>query len=382
MTNARFKEPIEQQLALTPNHKLHFIWVLPPELDPMRKIFSERSLRLRYIFWQRVVLREASRQHRLHQFDLVHHLSWGTISAPPLLWRLPIPFVWGPVGGAQVTPRSYLRYLGPAWRRELMRTLRVKLVTRMPGLRRTIRNCALILSTNPETTRALQAAGARHVRFHPNIGVTEDLLAPAPPRQTTEPREPTILWAGRLIPIKALPLALEAFSQIEPGLRARLRILGDGPLKADMEKLAHKLGMSDRVDFLGAVPWVEMKRHYQEADIFLFTSLRDSSGAVLAEALASGLPIITLNHQGAGAIVPAEAGVKVEVKDPDETVRALAEGMRRLITHPELCKAMSNAARAHAQSMSWVRHAETMSEWYEQILTSPEVREEYAYAAV
>jgi len=125
-----------------------------------------------------------------------------------------------------------------------------------------------------------------------------------------------------------------------------------------------------------------MKRHYQEADIFLFTSLRDSSGAVLAEALASGLPIITLNHQGAGAIVPAEAGVKVEVKNPDETVRALAEGMRRLITHPELCKAMSNAARAHAQSMSWVRHAETMSEWYEQILTSPEVREEYAYAAV
>jgi len=382
MTNARFKEPIEQQLALTPNHKLHFIWVLPPKLGPMQKIFSERSLRLRYIFWQRVVLREASRQHRLHQFDLVHHLSWGTISAPPLLWRLPIPFVWGPVGGAQVTPRSYLRYLGPAWRRELMRTLRVKLVTRMPGLRRTIRNCALILSTNPETTRALQAAGARHVRFHPNIGVTEDLLVPAPPRQTMEPREPTILWAGRLIPIKALPLALEAFSQLEPNLRARLRILGDGPLKADMEKLARKLRMSDRVDFLGAVPWVEMKRHYQEADIFLFTSLRDSSGAVLAEALASGLPIITLNHQGAGAIVPAEAGVKVEVKDPDETVRALAEGMRRLITHPELCKAMSNAARAHAQSMSWVRHAETMSEWYEQILTSPEVREEYAYAAV
>lgn len=382
ITNARFKRRIEEELAINPNDQLHFIWVLPPRVDPNQMTSSERTLRWRYLFWQRAVLQEARRQHERHRFDLVHHLSWGTISAPPLLWRLPIPFVWGPVGGAQTTPRAYFRYLGPAWRREWLRTLRVKLVTRLPGLRRIVRHCALILSTNPETTRALQAAGARNVRFHPNIGVTEELMVPKPIRQTTEHRGAIILWAGRLIPIKALPLALEAFSQIEPSLRARLRILGDGPLRADMEKLARELGIADRVEFLGAVPWPEMKHHYHESDIFLFTSLRDSSGAVLAEALATGLPIITLNHQGAGAIVPAAAGIKVNVQHPQETARALAEGMRRLICDEELRAAMGTAARSHAQGMSWTRHAETMTELYERAIANEEVRHGYAYATV
>src|SRR6185503_3514092 len=107
MTNARFREVIEQQLKATPNDKLHFVWIKTSSDYLNRRAWqSERILRVEYVFWQRAVLREASRLHRRYQFDLVHHLSWGTISAPPLLWRLPIPMVWGPVGGAQTTPRA------------------------------------------------------------------------------------------------------------------------------------------------------------------------------------------------------------------------------------------------------------------------------------
>src|SRR4030095_7256423 len=108
-----------------------------PEYLYRRASQSELILRIHYMVWQRAVVREAARQHRRYQFDLVHHLSWGTISAPPLLWRLPIPLVWGPVGGAQTAPRAYRRYFGSAWRDELLRTLRVNLATRLPGLRRT-----------------------------------------------------------------------------------------------------------------------------------------------------------------------------------------------------------------------------------------------------
>jgi glycosyltransferase involved in cell wall biosynthesis len=382
MTNARFKDVIEQQLKSTPNGKLHFIWIKTPEYLYRRASQSELILRIHYMVWQRAVVREAARQHRRYQFDLVHHLSWGTISAPPLLWRLPIPLVWGPVGGAQTAPRAYRRYFGAAWREEFIRTLRVKLVTRMPHLRRTVRNCAMIFSTNPETTRALQAAGARDVRFHPNIGVTEEFLAPPPARPARTNQELIILWAGRLIPIKGLSLALEAFSKIDPNHHVRLRIAGDGPLKVEMERLAQTLGVSGRVDFLGGVPWLEMKRHYRESDLFLFTSLRDSSGQVLAEAMANGLPIVTLNHQGVGAIVPAEAGIRVNVAHPEPTVQALADGLHQLISSPELRQRMAAAAAAHAQSMSWTQHAEKMSEWYAEVLASTRFRADYAYATV
>jgi glycosyltransferase involved in cell wall biosynthesis len=383
MATASSRESVEQQLALTPNRKLHFIWIPSPRFfERWPNAYRELTLRLRYLFYQRAGLREAGRQHHRHQFDLVHHLSWGTISAPPLLWRLPIPLVWGPVGGAQTAPPAYRRYFGSAWREEFLRTLRVHLVTKMPGLRRTVRNCALIFSTNPETTRALQGAGAREVRFHPNIGITEEFLAATLSGPQPTQRDLVILWAGRLIPIKGLALALEAFSKLDPNLPVRLRIAGDGPLKVEMQKLAQTLGITGRVEFLGAVPWLEMKRHYQEADLFLFTSLRDSSGQVLAEAMASGLPIVALDHQGVGAIVPPQAGMRVSVDNPDQTVRALTREMHRLLTSQELRESMSDAARAHAQSMSWNAHAEIMSHWYAQVMAQRQQNGEYAYAAV
>ncbi len=383
MTDPQFKRDIDQYLELHPNANLHFVWVgLPARWDPRRTPGSDKGIRLHYLFWQRAVLREARQLHRQQNFDVVHHLSWGTISAPPLLWRLPIPFVWGPIGGGQTTPLAFRRYFGLAWGTEVLRTLRVKAATRLPSLRRAVRESSLILSTNPETTLALTAAGARQVRFFPNVGVPEQLMGHLPAAAESERKELIILWVGRLIPLKGLPLALEALSQIERSLPVRLRVLGDGPLRPDMENLARSLGVSDRVEFVGAVPWSQMMSYYREADIFLFTSLRDSSGAVITEALAYRLPILTLNHQGVGAIVPPEAGIKVAVTNPEETVRALADGLRRLAQSPQLRKHMGDAAWVHAQGMGWPRHVEQMSEWYEEVVASYRSNGRYVYAAL
>jgi glycosyltransferase involved in cell wall biosynthesis len=245
-----------------------------------------------------------------------------------------------------------------------------------------VRESALILSTNPETTRALTAAGARHVRFFPNIGVPEQLKGHLAEERATIRQELIILWVGRLIPLKGLPLALEALSQIERSLPIRLRVLGDGPLRADMEKLAQSLGVSDRVEFVGFVPWSQMMNYYRDADVFLFTSLRDSSGAVITEALAYGLPILTLDHQGVGAIVPPEAGIKVPVTIPEETVKALADGMRRLAQSPELRERMGEAGWIHAQGMGWQQHADQMTRWYEEVVATYQRNGRYVYAAL
>ena len=383
ITDPQFRTEVERYLERHPNPNLKFVWVgLPPRWDPRRSPGSDKGIRLHYLFWQRAVLRKARQLHQKQDFDVVHHVSWGTISAPPHLWRLPIPFIWGPIGGGQTTPAAFRRYFGLGWGREALRTLRVKVVIRLPGLRRAVRKSALILSTNPETTKALTAAGARQVRFFPNIGVPEQLMGHSRRDEAPKREELIILWVGRLIPLKGLPLALEALSQIERSLPVRLRVLGEGPLRANMESLAQSMGVSDRVDFVGSVPWAQVMDHYREADMFLFTSLRDSSGSVISEALAHRLPILTLNHQGAGAIVPPDAGIKVEVTNPDETVRALAAGIRRLAQSPELRKQMGEKGWTHAQSMSWQHHAEQMTKWYEEIVASSSPNGHYRYAAV
>ena len=383
MTDPQFKSEIERYLELHPNANLNFVWVgLPPRWDPRRTPGSDKGIRLHYLFWQRAVLREARQLHRKENFDVVHHLSWGTISAPPQLWRLPIPFVWGPIGGGQTTPPEFRRYFGSHWAKEALRTLRVKIATRSPGLRKAVRESALILSTNPETTQALTSAGARQVHFFPNIGVPEQLMRHPPQEHAPEGHELIILWVGRLIPLKGLPLALEALAQVERSVKVRLRIIGEGPVKAEAEVLAQSLGVSDRVEFVGPVPWPQVMDYYREADVFLFTSLRDSSGQVISEALAYRLPILTLNHQGVGAIVPPEAGIKVAVTTPEETTRALADGIRRLARSPELRNEMGQAGWTFAQTMGWQQHADRMTGWYEEVVASYHSNGGYAYAAV
>jgi glycosyltransferase involved in cell wall biosynthesis len=368
-TDPQFREDIEKYLENNPNPRLKFVWIsLPSSWDPRRSLNSDKGLRFHYLLWQRAVLRKARDLHRSHKFDVVHHVSWGSISAPPQLWRLPIPFVWGPIGGGQTAPLKFLGYFGRSWHRELIRTFRVGIMPRLPALRKAVRKSALILSTNPETTKVLESAGAADVLSFDSSGIPEELLSIQPVNHEGDRKELTILWAGRLIPLKALSLALEAMAKVEQGLRVRLQVLGDGPLRKKMEKLADNLGIRDRVDFIGAVPWKQMEMYYRGADVFLFTSLRDSFPTVVMEAMAFHLPVLSLNHQGVGSMLPPDAGIKVPVEDPAQTVSALAEGIRDLAKSPELRKRLGNAGWKYAQSLGWDGRAKQVTCWYEDVV--------------
>jgi glycosyltransferase involved in cell wall biosynthesis len=362
-----YRENVERFLAEHPNPNLHFAWVsLSPWQDPWNPARGERWIRLHYLLWQRAAFHEASRLHSLHSFDLVHHVSWNTLSAPPPLWRLPIPFVWGPVGGGQTTPPAFRCYFGSAWRRERLRTARIWIAPFLPPLRRAVRHCALLLATNRETIQVLETAGARQARLFLDAGLSPEYLPTTPPKRPM--REGlTVLWAGRLEPRKALPLALEALTQVDDP-SVRLEVAGDGPLRGAWEKLAMQLGVKERVRFLGWLPWVEMPEIFRRADSFLFSSLQDSSGAVVFEAMAHALPILTLNHHGVGVFVPPEAGIKVPVTTPAQTVAALALGLHRLARSPQTRHEMGEAAWTYAKSQTWDGRATQMSQWYEECL--------------
>lgn len=368
LAHPHYRDNVERFLREHPNTKLHFVWVtLPRWKDPWNPARGERGIRLHYLFWQHAAFWEAIRQHRVHNFNLVHHVSWNTLSAPPLLWRLPIPFVWGPVGGGQTVPWMFLRYFGSSWGKEVLRTLRVRLVPLWPALRRAVFHSALILATNRESVQVLEAAGAKSVRLFLDIGIPPDDLPRTPPSRRPEDGL-TLLWAGRLEPRKALPLALEALAQTQDG-RLRLLVAGDGPQRRIWEAQTQRLGLQRQVQFLGGVPWDKMPDLFRQADAFLFTSLRDTSGSVVLEAMAHALLIITLDHQGVGEFVPSDAGIKVPVTTPGKTAATLAQEIRRLGASMEMRVRMGEAAWAYARTQTWDRRAAQMSRWYHQCLS-------------
>ena len=370
VVHPEYRVQIEAFLATHPNDNLTFIWAsLPRAIDPWDPAKGESGLRLHYLIWQRIVLGRATELLNRINFDVCHYVSWATVHSTPLLWKLPLPFFWGPIGGGQTAPLAFREYLGPNWWKEAARNLRVSMRALSPSLRQAIRNSALILVTNNDTRRLLEAAGAHSddISLFLADGLSHDSLAAAPIEHDAR-SEIVLHWSGRLEVNKGLPLALEALAKTvdHTNLPIRMEISGDGPERAFYERLALKFAISDRVLFLGRISRSEVLLRLRDADGLLFTSLRDSFGSVCLEAMAQGLPVIVLNHQGVRDFIPEEASWKIELTSPSETLTRLASAIREMAINRNARVDRGRAALAFARSQLWPRRVERMEVLYEQ----------------
>ena len=367
ITHPQFRTKVEAYLSQHSNPRLQFVWVdVESALDRWNPAEGERGIRLHYLLWLKAAYSVAEKLCQENRIDVAHHVSWGTMRAAPPLWRLSVPSVWGPIGGAQCAPPSFLRYFGlKGAMQEIVRTALTRTLYFSRSLRKTARSAGLILATNRETEQLLTSISGADVQLMLDGGLQPDWLSINPPVERPI-RELTLLWAGRLEYRKALPLALEALARLK-GLPVRLLVAGSGPLRSTLESMTTQLGLSDRVEFLGSVPYNMMQSLFERSDVFLFTSLRDSFGSVVLEAMAKGLPIVTLDHQGVGSFVPDAAAIKVPVTNPKETVESLAAAIEKLAKSPAVLFKMRLASWNFAKDQSWSRRAEQMTSMYQEV---------------
>jgi exopolysaccharide biosynthesis WecB/TagA/CpsF family protein len=374
------RHAVEAFLSDHPNSRLRFYWIPLPGSRGIRPVIGDTQSPWRYLLWQALAYERAAELHKSIRFDIVHHVSYGSVSAPPPVRKLGIPFVWGPIGGAQQAPAAFRRYFGQPWSREAVRSARVRLLRFWPSLRSAARASAITLATNQETASLLRQLGAQDVRLCLDSGIPSGIVSNRRAKPKNE--ELILFWAGRMQPRKALPLALEALAAA--GENVRLRIAGDGEMRGPWEEYAKALHLEDRVEFLGRIPWDAMSSLYENADAFLFTSLRDSFGTQVLEAMGHGLPVLTVDHQGVGTLIPSNAAIKIAVTTPRETVKGIAEGIRWLARNPDARERLGEAARAYAQTQTWEKRASRMSGLYKEVRrrrTSPKLGGPAAYGS-
>lgn len=142
-----------------------------------------------------------------------------------------------------------------------------------------------------------------------------------PDRAALAARPPVVLFVGRLHADKDLPMLLEAFAAVRhPG--ARLEIVGDGPLRGELEALAARLGIAERVAFRGYI--ADPAPAYRGARCLALSSRRESFGNVVAEALDHGLPVVATATDGPAEILEqGRFGALVPIGDAGAMARAL-----------------------------------------------------------
>ncbi len=350
-----------------PIPRLHFAYVPESLLERTLKRIPG-LLYLAYNLWNRRAARLARQLHATHHFDLVHQVTLSGFREPGYLWTLDAPFVWGPVGGAQNYPWRFLGKAGPvAAVAEVVRSIVNELQLRYsPRVRRAAHRAALVLAGT--TTNHAAMVRHHHVKavMFPDTGVRG--LSGRPPGIHGD-NTLRILWCGILSPRKALHLLIEALARVPREVAWELHIVGAGACGRKWQRLAKVLGIADRIEWLGWISHEESLAQFAWADVFVFTSLRDTTGTVLLEALAAGLPIICLDHQGAADVVDASCGVKIPVTKPSSVIAGLAESIRLLGRDAALRESLSQGALLRSDRYLWAEQGKRLSRLYWQIIT-------------
>ncbi len=250
---------------------------------------------LLYLLWLRKAEKVARATIASQQIDATFHATFSAYWLPTPSTRLGVPSIWGPVGGGVTTPRSLWSLLG--WvgiAQELLDLVAVRTMAALPATRRSARQATEPLLQNQESLRMLppEIAGRSTLLNHSLFSVV-----PTGP-QVEDGRY--ALWVSPMESRKGPRLVIEALAQTQPAVR--LIMVGDGPQRAPLEKLANHLGVAERVEFTG---WVDRSRAVtlmRGATTTVFTGLREEGGLALAEAMNSARRVIVLDHGGAGTI--------------------------------------------------------------------------------
>jgi glycosyltransferase involved in cell wall biosynthesis len=341
-------------------------WVFVP--SPLRASHGSLIGWASHYLWQLAAYRRARTLHREIRFDIAHHVTLATWRLPCLLWRLGVPLVWGAVGGGQSIPPGFATVLGPSGRlREAIRTCFQFLSRYDPLVRQTLSRASAVIAANRPTYDLLVGLGRPDLHRLLETAITTQDRPTIDGRPTDGPLR--ILWVGALLPRKALPLLLGALAALSSGVAWRLDVVGDGRQRGRWQRIGRALGLTDRITFVGRVPHSEMPTLYRQADVFVFSSVRDTTGTVLLEAMAEGLPVIALAWSGTPEVVTEQCGIVIPPESPAQVIRELASALERLAASPDLRRRMGEAGRRRVDEMySWETLAEEMRAIYREVV--------------
>jgi glycosyltransferase involved in cell wall biosynthesis len=174
-----------------------------------------------------------------------------------------------------------------------------------------------------------------------------------PPRAGTTRENDAIVFVGRLVEKKGLPVLVEAFAKLRRSLPdARLTIVGDGPMRAPIESLLGRLGLSEHVSLAGALPHRELADVYRRSTVAVFPFVvaaggdQEGFGLVVTEAMGCGCPVIASELPAVRASIdPGTTGILVPPGDADALEREVLRVLRDAPLRERLSSAALDSAR-------------------------------------
>lgn len=356
LTRASHKEAIERRIEETGECKhVRFVYLDLPNLHAFLHKFNRRN-HIYYYFWQWLAFRHALMLHNQIPFDRVHHVTWVSFRQPSFMGYLGIPFYFGPVAGGDEIPEGYTRAFSLKQKLlEKVRKIANSFVKYDPLMHVTFANAEKLFFTSEQHLTRIPKVYLAKSQISLAIGSDSSSCKNQALTKKGNTQKVRLLFVGRCIGWKGMDLGLEIFALAhKKNSQLSLTIIGDGIERSRWENKAHKLGISEAIEWLGWLEKDEVNQSFSEYDVFFYPSLRDSGGFVVLEALQAGLPVVCFKLGGPGVVVNDTCGATIEaLPDIDKTIENYVEKLLHVVERSRTDVQLSSACRVRATDFSW-----------------------------
>jgi glycosyltransferase involved in cell wall biosynthesis len=319
---------------------------------------------LGYKHWQKKAYNEARHLHEIYKFNIVHQLTQITFREPGYMWKLGVPFVWGPTGGTSTFPKKFRSEF--SMQSKILESIRTFSnffqFDYIPRILKANQKANIIYTFSNADAERFKKRAKGEVKIMLDVGTYS-----RPKKVYTAQKKETILqgiWCGRLSDYKAPSILLKALAKSQLTRdKVKFTIIGNGSLEKSLIELATTLKLYN-------IEWIKQVEHEKvfdlmsHSDFFVHTSLREATSSVITEALSMGLPVICHDAYGMNIAINETCGIKVPLLSPEHSIQGFHLAIEKLISDNEFLENLKMGAKSRAIEISWENMAETMASDY------------------
>jgi hypothetical protein len=297
-----------------------------------KKNIMPYSFYLAYKYWHKEAYKKALKLTTENNYDLVHYQNPIGYREPGYLWKLNLPYIWGPIGGLNSFNKNlypFLRFKGKLdyHIRNLSNLINFNFNQRLK--KAILRSNLLLINNSTE-----QFTFNRYYNKKTKV-FSESWINYPFKKSTTTNKKLKLVWVGSLNQRKGLIIFLIALSKFKLKDDIILNIVGDGNFKNHLINFTLKHSLTN-VFFLGKISKLQVQDEFLKSDFSIYSSLMDANPSVIWESISNSCPIIALDLDGIKDNLDENSSIKIEVgSTPLITIKNIHKSFENILRNKE-----------------------------------------------
>lgn len=326
-----------------------------------------------YEQWHKDLLQVVCQILQEKKVDIIHFLGPIGYHEPGYLYDMPVPYIWGPIGGLVKAPFRLLLVSDYKTKMFGGLSLIVKSLTSFVRLwtnqrvKKAMRNADVVIGATTGYVNSIERAIGRN--HHSRICyLPENCIEKVYELNLKkfDSEKINLIYIGRLDEGKAPFLILEAIARLgDRANKLHVDMLGGGPLEEMAKKYVEEQHLEDVVRFCGKVDRSIVLDMLDNAQLMLLPSLYDANTTVVWEAMSHAVPTLALDHCGMHDTIKEDCGIKIPLGSYRNVVNRIATSLNEIVSNPIVLRNMAERLVIERMEYTWEKRAERFESFYQ-----------------